>query len=159
MATADQTSRSAKDMAVSLLARREYSRHELFQRLSRHALPEADIDDCLTWLMEHDLQSDSRFAESFVRSRIQRGQGPRRIQSDLDQRGIHSDLIASAIEEVVEQEDVDWFELAAQVLSRKFSSPPRDVKEKARQQRFLAGRGFLHDQIRHALETGTQGPS
>lgn len=143
------TTTSPRDDAIRFLARREYSRAELYQRLDAKGHAAEAIEVCLDSLVELDLQSDTRFAESFVRSRIFRGQGPRRIRADLGQRGVDRTLISEALGAA--EADVDWFGLACEVLSRRFSCPGDTPKDRARRERFLAGRGFDFDHLRHAM--------
>lgn len=138
-------------MAIALLARREYSRAELAARLQTKQVPADEVDACLDELAEKGWQSDTRFAASFIRTRVLRGQGQRRIENDLRQRGVDSDTIRAALDDVVEQEGVDWFELARDVLARRFDCPGQTPKERARRERFLLGRGFDFEQIRYAI--------
>ncbi|MWJ27185.1 regulatory protein RecX [Halomonas sp. ZH2S] len=141
-----------REAAIVLLARREHSRAELRLRLARKGHAADEIEACLDTLAEQGLQSDTRFAESFVRSRVMRGQGPIRIRGELFQRGIDKNLARDAIDAVIEQERIDWFALAGQTLSRRFSMPGDTPKERARRERFLASRGFDFEQIRYALD-------
>ncbi|RUR39385.1 regulatory protein RecX [Vreelandella populi] len=140
-----------RDIAVQLLSRREYSRAEIAQKLKQKAFDNADIEACLDTLEEQGLQSDARFAESFVRSRIIRGQGVIRIKGELRQRGVNQETLNEALAHVEESEGVDWFELAKETLARRFSSPGENPKERAKRERFLASRGFDFEQIRYAL--------
>ncbi|SDN66326.1 regulatory protein RecX [Vreelandella arcis] len=140
-----------RDVAIQLLARREYARAELARKLEHKAFAAEDIDACLEALVEQGLQSDARFAESFIRSRIHRGQGVIRIKGELRQRGIDQETSAAAFAVVEEREAVDWFELAREALARRFSSPGATPQERAKRERFLASRGFDFDQIRYAL--------
>lgn len=140
--------------ALEMLSRREHSCQELRQKLAAR-FPDADFDALFQRLHELNYQSDQRFAEVFARSRVQRGQGPLRIRRELQQRGVD----ASYIEAVIEQLEVDWFQLAEETLQRKFRQPiddaqPREhqLKERARRQRYLAYRGFPADAIQCALE-------
>ncbi|SHM35559.1 regulatory protein RecX [Vreelandella subglaciescola] len=142
---------SPREMAMGFLARREYSRAELESRLARKDVAPEEIGPCLDRLAEQGLQSDARFAESFVRTRVLRGQGVRRIQSELFQRGVEQSVQRQALAEVVAQENVDWFELARDTLARRFQTPGDTPKERARRERFLASRGFEFEQIRYAL--------
>ncbi|WP_447553866.1 regulatory protein RecX [Vreelandella sp. EE22] len=145
-------SATPRGVAIGLLARREYSRAELYEKLARKEFDADDIQACLDALEEQGLQSDVRFAESFVRSRILRGQGPVRIKAELRTRGIAQDTLLAAMALVEEQEAVDWFELAAQTFHRRFNAGVSlTPKERARHERFLANRGFNFDQIRYAL--------
>ncbi len=142
---------SPRDVAIQLLARREYSRVELARKLQQKSFDGDEIDACLDALAEQSLQSDARFAESFVRSRIARGQGVIRIKGELRQRGIDQETLTAALEAVEEREAVDWFELAKETLARRYDSPGDTPKERAKRERFLATRGFDFEQIRYAL--------
>ena len=130
---------------MDLLARREHARAELVSKLSRRfadhlELIEAEVDK----LRAEGLQSDARLAESFVRYRASRGQGPVKIRAELRQRGVDEGLVDAAMEAC----DVDWFELAESVCRKRFGDlPAADIKERARRSRFLQGRGFTFDHI------------
>lgn len=148
---ASQHAATPREVAIQLLARREYSRAELERKLQQKSFAPEEIDTCLDLLAEQALQSDSRFAESFVRSRILRGQGIIRIKGELRQRGVDQHITQAALTHVVEREAVDWCELASETLARRFSSPGESPKERAKRERFLATRGFDFEQIRYAL--------
>ena len=99
-------------------------------------------------LIDDGLQSDSRFAEAFVRSRINQGKGPVRIRTELRDRG----LAGSAIDLALEEADEDWYALARDVRLKKFGpDTPREFRGKAKQMRFLQSRGFEPDQIQAAV--------
>ncbi|TVO54783.1 MULTISPECIES: recombination regulator RecX [Denitromonas] len=140
-------SESLKTRALRLLSQREHSRAELTRKLAPHGTPE-EIAALLERLEEVDLQSDARFAESYVRSRQAR-YGSRRIALDLKQRGVSDDLIAAALDEGSEGDDQVR---ARDVWAKKFGTPPVDAREWARQARFLQGRGFGADVIHRILK-------
>ncbi|MFC3284411.1 regulatory protein RecX [Litchfieldella rifensis] len=142
---------SPHDDAVRLLARREYSRAELEARLAAKGHAVAEIATCLDALLEQGLQSDARFAESFIRSRVSRGQGPVKIRAELGNRGVSRELVGAALAECEASESLDWYELACQALTRRYAGPADSPRERARRERFLAGRGFDFDQVQHAL--------
>ncbi|SDL39540.1 regulatory protein [Modicisalibacter muralis] len=148
LATNDSTPR---DDAISLLARREYSRAELQARLATKGHADATISETLDTLARDGLQSDTRFAETFVRSRIARGQGPIKIRAELGNRGIDREMIRAALDDAQHTDGVDWFALACDTLAKRFDDPGSEPRERARRERFLAGRGFDFDQVRHAL--------
>lgn len=142
-----QTQSTLVEYAIGLLARRDYSEAELYDRLGRRTEDRTLIESAITHLQQHGLQSDARFAEVFARSRLARRHGPRRIMNDLRVKGISSALVQEALQAL----DVDWYELACEALAARFSSPGQDIRERAKRQRFLAGRGFDGEQTRHAL--------
>ena len=153
-ATAGPTKRaSVRDAAIRLLAGREHSRFELRRKLLARRHAAADIDRVLDALAADGLQSDDRFAESYVRSCLGRGQGPLKIRASLKQRGIDDDLAAAA----VDLDDGDWRALAEAARGKRFgSAPPEDRRQWAKQARFLAGRGFPSDIVGHVLRDAAE---
>lgn len=136
-----------KNKALQLLSRREHGKEELRRKLTA---TESDADlvaELLLWLQEQDWLSDERFAQQFVRSKSYSGYGPIRIRMDLRQKGVENTIIERALE----QAEVSWLEQARSVWSKKFHKPAKNWQEKAKQQRFLAYRGFEDKQIRFAL--------
>lgn len=134
--------------ALRLLARREYGRAELRRKLRRdHA--ESDVEQVLDRLVAEGLLSDGRFAEMFVRSRIGQGYGPLRVRAELRERGIGAEAAETALAEA----DVDWRALAAEVRRKRFGTElPQEMKEQARQARFLQYRGFDAADVRAVLK-------
>lgn len=143
-----EAEQAIREKVIQLLARREYSVSELTIRLSSKFDPEL-VEQVVDALAQQGLQSDHRFADNLVRGRISQGHGPIRIQSELKQKGIASDLI----QQVLEENPVDWFELALSTYQRRFGEHhASDLKVRAKQLRFLQYRGFSLDQIRYALD-------
>jgi regulatory protein len=139
---------SARGRAINYLARREHSAKELQQKLADTGYEQEEIQQALERLAQEGLQSDARFAESFLNARVQRGYGWMRIRMELQQRGVDESVISS----VLNESDVDWFALAIQVRCKRFGEDdPEDVKARAKQQRFLQYRGFTHEQIKESF--------
>ncbi len=138
----------ARKKAMDYLARREHGRGELLDKLTRFGFDADVADDAVAQLVDDGLQSDARFAEAFVRSRINQGKGPVRIRTDLRERG----LGGSAIDVALEEADEDWYALAREVRLKKFGpDTPSEFRDKAKQMRFLQSRGFEPDQIQSAV--------
>jgi regulatory protein len=56
------------------------------------------------------------------------------------------------IQSAMQEAEIDWFQLAKEQREKKFGlKKPKDFKEKARQMRFLFGRGFETETIRQVL--------
>lgn len=135
--------------AMDLLARREHSRRELKQKLKKRFDDEDLIEQQLDRLCEENLQSDSRYAASLLRQRINRGHGPLRIRQEMRQKGISDTELALAMEE----ESPDWYALAEDTYRRKFGElPPQDIREKAKRSRFMQYRGFGLDHFQHLMD-------
>ena len=141
---------SPRRKAMDLLARREHSRRELRSKLISRNYPPADVDAVLDRLVEEGLLSDQRFAESYVAACLRKGQGPKRIRKELEERGV-ADVI---IEEHLELPDIDWGKLAVTVRQKKFGDQTvSNFKEWAQQAKFLQYRGFTNGQITDVLGT------
>jgi len=144
LANGETTLSMVRFAALSVLAQREHSQHELRQKLSRRFGNSPHIDTVIQHLNAEALQSDRRFTEAFVAYRMRRGQGPLRIANELKLRGISSELIDQYLAVV----DFDvWLALADEVIQRKYASLATERNARAKQMRFLQYRGFSSDII------------
>ncbi len=143
------TQKAVRKKALDLLMRREHAVAELQKKLNARDYDEGVVAEVVAQLAQESLVSDARFTEAFVRYRRNNGQGPQRIQAELRERGVNEKIRAAHLD----MSDPQWFEQAAQVRSKRFGDAlPEDFKERARQARFLAYRGFTSDQIREVLD-------
>ncbi len=134
-----------RGLALRLLARREHSRAELRQKLAAHGSAE-DVDAILDHMEQCGLLSDARFAEAYIASRRNR-LGTFRLRRELRDRGVADALIVQALD----QSGGDELARAREVWRRKFGVPPADVRDYARQARFLQSRGFAGDVLKQIL--------
>jgi regulatory protein len=140
--------RAARIAAVRLLARREHSTDELRRKLKRRGHPEAVIETVVATLSDASYVSDSRFADSFVRVRSERGRGPLRIRAELRERGVEDALADELLTETADF----WIERARSARRKRFGeAPPATRDDWNRQARFLARRGFPSDLIYRVL--------
>lgn len=131
-------------LGARLLGQREYSCQTLRNKLAQRCQDIALIDQVLAELAQQGLQSDARYAETFVRRRLARGQGPEKIRHDLTRDGIAGDLIR----ELLNIDEARWCALAEQARARHYGrQPPDNPREQARQARFLSARGFTEEHI------------
>lgn len=137
-----------KTQALKLLARREHSARELTRKLKARGISDDDAEAAVAHATTQGWQADSRFAEMLVRSRVAGGYGPVRIEAELEVAGVPGDEIRAALDGA----EVDWGALAAEVQSKKFGAPPRSPAERAKQYRYLQGRGFDAGQISAVLK-------
>lgn len=147
---------SLKARAIALLAQREHSSAELRRKLLRLAqqiarargaemapesLPDEEsvaeeVDALLAWLQAQGYLDEARFVESRVHARSGRW-GQQRIVQELAQHGLS--LSAEQREALAASE----LERARDIWQRKFGGQvPVTPTDKARQLRFLLGRGF-----------------
>jgi regulatory protein len=141
-----QPARSIKARAIGLLARREYSRAELRERLLANGGGAAAVDAALAELAALGYLCDARYAHAIVRRR--RGDYARRlIEETLKQKGVEPTSAKEALADIA----VDDAQTLASLWQRRFGRPPDDEREKARQVRFLQARGFALSAILRLL--------
>jgi regulatory protein len=137
-----------RERALKFLARREHSRVELARKLARHADDSTEIDGVLDDLESRGWLSERRVVEQVVHARRTRF-GARRIERELLDKGISEDSVAAVLPQLREGE----LEAARAVWLKKFGGrQPGRPAERARQVRFLQGRGFDLDVIMKVIE-------
>jgi regulatory protein len=151
---------SLKGRALQWLSQREHSRIELRRKLMRAARLRddaaaadvsasdraAEVETLLDWLTEHRYLSEARFVESRVHARAARF-GQRRIAHELSQHGTSLDA------DTAERLRASEFARAQALWARRFGTEPAaDAALRAKQMRFLAGRGFASDVIRRVVK-------
>ena len=130
------------------LARREHSREELKRKLASHVEEGEDLDAVLDELAAKGWLSDARFAEQAIRSKARR-YGPVKLAHVLRAKGLDEDAIAAGFRAA----GADGEASLEAIWKRRFRAPPVDERERARQVRFLQGRGFPLDDILRYLKT------
>jgi regulatory protein len=159
---------SLKGRALQWLSQREHSRVEMRRKLLaqgralsvRAASPEgvpaeppadrqAEVEAVLDWLDAHRYLCEERFVESRVHARAAR-YGNLRIRHELAQHGLALPADTALALKTTE------LDRARAVWERKFAVWPASAAERARQQRFLAGRGFSAEVIHQLLRAPTR---
>jgi regulatory protein len=130
------------------LARREHSRDELRRKLASHVEEGDNLDAVLDELAAKGWLSDARYAEQAIRSKSRRF-GPVKLAHMLRAKGLDDDAVAAGFRAAGHEGDSN---LEA-VWKTRFRAAPADDREKARQVRFLQGRGFALDAILRYMKT------
>jgi regulatory protein len=91
--------------------------------------------------------SEARFVEQVTTAR-RRKFGAERILRELHQKGVSEPALEAARTRLKASE----LEAARAVWKRKFGRLPSSLQERARQARFLAGRGFSAETVRAVLK-------
>lgn len=141
----NDTSTEIRRAALNMLARRDYSPHELFQKLKTKGYSRDLIEPVIADLAKSGFINESRYTENFIHSRRNKGYGPERITMELQGRGIADETIA----EHLQITDNAWFTEARKVWQKHFKGKqPNDFNDRAKQMRFLQYRGFTREQIK-----------
>ena len=128
--------------ALRLLSSREHSRAELQRKLAPHEETPGELAAVLDKLAAKDLQSDQRAVDSLVHRRSAK-LGTQRLRQEMQSKGMDPQAVAQAVALLRTSEQSRAFE----VWRKKFGSPAATPAERAKQVRFLAGRGFSGEAI------------
>ena len=138
----------ARERGLYLLGLRDYSCHELEQKLYTEATPEIAAA-VVERLREVGLLDDERYAARLARSLSEGKHYPRRrIEQELRRRGISTVLIQTVVSDL-EGED---FEQALALLQKKYYNKLNDPDSRRRVIAALARRGFSYGAIRRAMD-------
>lgn len=132
---------------MRVLSRREHSAAELTLKLARRGHDAAVTAEVVDRLKADGWQSDARYAEVLVRSRIGQGYGPLRIEHELAQAGVTDAIARQALAAAAP----DWDAVCTTLHARRFRRAPEDVGEWQKQYRYLASHGFSSEHIRRVL--------
>lgn len=134
----------AYDCALRLLTRREHGFEELIVKLQQKGFHQDDAKQVVRQCQDQGLQSDERFAEALLRSKMRQGYGPLRIRQELQAKQLNADLI----NRLLQSEEYDWHSLAGIVWDKKsINKDALDFSELQKMKRFMLYRGFSSDMI------------
>lgn len=141
---------SLKGRALKYLSMREHSRLELQQKLAKHASESDDIPALLDTLESAGWLSAERFVASVVHRKAAR-YGTARLQHELARHQLPKPLTQEALAQLRDTE----FDRAQALWHKRYGHLPAasTEAERAKQMRFLMGRGFSSDIIRKVLKS------
>ena len=131
--------------AVKALGRQMRTEAELRRLMKARVEPgdrgDAAITQAIRRLKEYGYLDDAAFAETYARLRQENEKlGVRRVRQDLQQKGVHSDLIAETLDARYGKTNEEA--LARAYLERHRLRKPENEKETARVMRRLVTAGF-----------------
>ena len=138
----DKQELAAYTCAVRALGRREHCAAELRIRLRQRGYSDEVIAVVLERLLEDGYLSEGRFAQSFLRMRMQAGEAPWLAAQRARQRGVDETALQDALQ--ASQDDFDALEVCRALVARRDPLGLRHEDERIwqRQARFLRNKGF-----------------
>ncbi|MGR9085615.1 MAG: regulatory protein RecX [Gammaproteobacteria bacterium] len=145
----NETAAKIREACLRLLASREHSKKELRQKMVAKGFGQEQASPVIEELVRQGWLSESRFAESFARSKILKGYGPVHIAYELRLHGVKVDnRTGFNLDVLADAEAGGWMAHLERVYLKKYGdSPVSDRKEWARRCRFLLQRGFTQTMI------------
>jgi regulatory protein len=144
------TPEKARDIALTLLTRRDHSLWELRHKLTQRGFMSPMVETVLEQLVVEGLINEARYAEIYASSRADKGYGPLRIQQELRERRIDEEIISSTLSKL----DDFWMSNLANLHRKRWSSTKLEsAGDEVRRIRFLRQRGFTLEQIKQLFRT------
>lgn len=132
------------------LNQQDFTIEEIRKKLNRKTTNQVWIDEVMNHLIDNKyLKTNLEFAVRFCESAFSNGIGKGAIGQKLTKRGISTTDIETAIERVIEQDSVDFQQMAIERLQMRYDNFDGISKEKLYSQ--MASRGFSHAQTERAI--------
>jgi regulatory protein len=142
--------------ALALLSRRDYTTHELRDRLIERGYPADAVEAALAALAGDRVLDDARVAAAHVRVAVQvKSRGRHRVMRELAARGLSRQAVDEALGHI---EPADERTAILKVLKRKRYPARPTLAERQKMFQQLLRRGFAADAIRGVLGRGEWDP-
>ncbi|MEO7368125.1 MAG: regulatory protein RecX [Gemmatimonadaceae bacterium] len=142
------------EYSLNLLSARAYTARNLRRKLVQKAFDPADIETTMGRLIASRLIDDARFASEYARQKLTiGGTSSRRVEQELQKRGISREIARDAVGSVIDEESIDTSASADRAAKKKFKSlAGLDVETQRRRLfGFLSRRGFDIDDVKRAV--------
>jgi len=143
---------AAYSYAVRLLVRREYCSVEIRQKLRTRDVDDAVIVFVIEKLKDDGYLSDSRFAEMYLSSRLDKGEAPWLAAQRAKQKGADEACVQLALEELMQDYDAEAVVRGLLAMRDPAGFRFEDERVWQRQARFLRNKGFATDIVLRLLK-------
>ena len=148
--TSQEELNKAQAYALMLLGYRERSLREIKIRMRQKGYEEKLVEKVVKYLKDRNLINDKRFTQLWAESRIKKGYGRWRIQSELEQKGVNREITDEILKDLYS--GIDEVQVALDLVEKKrwvSKEPPRLTE---RVSNLLKRRGFSFEVISNVVE-------
>jgi regulatory protein len=148
--TSQEELNKAQAYALMLLGYRERSLREIEMRMRQKGYEEKLVEKVVKYLKDRNLINDKRFTQLWAESRIKKGYGRWRIQSELEQKGVNREIGDEILKDLYS--GIDEVQVALDLVEKKrwvSKEPPRLTE---RVSNLLRRRGFSFEVISDVVE-------
>jgi len=148
--TSQEQLNKAQAYALMLLGYRERSLREIKIRMRQKGYEEKLVEKVVKYLKDRNLINDKRFTRLWAESRIKKGYGSWRIQSELEQKGVNREIADEILKDLYS--GIDEVQVALDLVEKKrwvSKEPPRLTE---RVSNLLRRRGFSFEVISNVVE-------
>ena len=135
--------KKALNSALRILTPRDHSKYELVKKLKQRGFSREDIDAAISSCERFDYINDERTAQIYIRQLKRKGYGKKRIQLELNKKGLKGTRIQGILDQSLSE--TDEREGAERILIKNIKRFKREkdaLKRRDKIYRFLHARGF-----------------
>lgn len=138
----------AKLRCMYLLKSRDYTRHELEEKLRKEYYSEEIVEQAITYVASYGYVDDIRYAKAYIHY-AGKTKSRKQIEFDLMKKGVSKDVIISAFEELNELEELESEEelIRALLVKKHYKNEDATTEERRKIIGFLYRKGFSLDKI------------
>ena len=145
--------KNAINSALRILTPRDHSEYELVRKLKQRGFSREDIDGAIAYCKQFDYINDERTAQVYIRQLKRKGYGKKRIQLELNKKGLKGTRIQGILDECVSETDErEGAELILKKNIKRFQRERDELKRRDKIYRFLHARGFSQGVIAEILK-------
>jgi regulatory protein len=134
---------------LQMLGRRNYTAKDFAQRLGIR-FPKATVQATTSKFKQQQLLDDEKFTKEFIELANSRMYSPRKIQAELNKRGVPSEIIQTSLSNLSPDNTLaDAYQIASKKNRQLDASDPQS---KAKLLAYLARRGFDYSTAKRAIE-------
>ena len=143
--------RNAKETALQLLSRHDFTRQMMLEKLKQKQVPQDIAEQTIAFLEEYRYLDDESYAKRYVKYHSA-AKGKHRLRQELLQKGIAPETAEEALLDV-EQEDTLY-----RMAEKKFKTLPSDYdrKDLQRLKNYFLRRGFSYEEINRCFSKLTE---
>lgn len=144
----------AKSKALDILARRRYTKKELFEKLLKYEFDTDAAEAVVQWAQMYGFIDDLEYAKSYISDSVKlKKKGMVKIRYELYLKGVDKSVTDEAYEQI--KDETDTIE-NLRILAKSRLSKSHDRKEIERTIRFLASRGYEFSDIKRVINEYTE---
>ncbi len=139
--------------ALRILTGRDHTKAELIHKLKQRGFDPNDIEKAVSECERLDYINDERAARVYIEQLIRKGYGRKRIDYEMNKKGLTGERIQNILSESVS--GADELEGAERILKkniRRFERESDLEKRRNKIYRFLYTRGFSQETIRKLID-------
>jgi len=148
----EENLKKAKFRLLGLLQRRPYTEYQLRTKLSVSGFSQSVADEAMRYVSELGLTDDLEYCRNYIAYSSSR-KSRKRMIADLCQKGVPKDVIAEAMDSVINDGDMaDEDELIRKLMQKRhYDASSATFEEKQKMKAYLYGKGFDPDAIGRCL--------